>query len=203
MDAEQDLVCEDLSFAYPGAPRAALLRVGLRVAAGEVVLVTGPSGGGKSTLALALCGLIPSRVPGELRGRVLLGGRELRGLAPHQASQSVGMVFQNPSHQLICHTVEAEVAFGPENLALPQRQIAERVAWSLRATGLEGIRTAATATLSGGQKQRTAIAATLAMRPRFLVLDEPLSDLDPVGARGVLGTLRRLASAEGVGVVIV
>jgi energy-coupling factor transport system ATP-binding protein len=173
------------------------------VAAGEVVLVTGLSGCGKSTLALALTGLIPSRVHGELRGRVTFGGRPLSGLPPHEASQLVGMVFQNPNLQLINHTVQSEVAFGPENLALPQPEIARRVDWCLDVTGMAGMRMASTVTLSGGQKQRTAIAATLAMRPRILVLDEPLSDLDPVGAQEVLGTLQRLAHDEGTGVLII
>jgi energy-coupling factor transport system ATP-binding protein len=173
------------------------------VAAGEVVLVTGLSGCGKSTLALALTGLIPSRIQGELRGRVLFGGQPLSGLKPYQASQLVGMVFQNPNLQLINHTVQSEVAFGPENLALPQPEIARRVNWCLEVTGMAAMRMASTVTLSGGQKQRTAIAATLAMKPRILVLDEPLSDLDPVGAQEVLGTLRRLARDEGTGVVII
>jgi energy-coupling factor transport system ATP-binding protein len=113
------------------------------------------------------------------------------------------MVFQNPNLQLINHTVQSEVAFGPENLALPQPEIAARVEWCLDVTGMAGMRMASTVTLSGGQKQRTAIAATLAMRPRILVLDEPLSDLDPVGAQEVLGTLRRLARDEGTGVLII
>jgi len=186
-----------------GAATAALRHIDLAVAAGEVVLVTGLSGCGKSTLAMALCGLIPSRVHGELRGRVTFGGRPLSGLPPHEASQLVGMVFQNPNLQLINHTVQSEVAFGPENLALPQPEIAARVNWCLEVTSMAGMRTASTVTLSGGQKQRTAIAATLAMRPRVLVLDEPLSDLDPVGAQEVLGTLRRLARDEGTGVVII
>jgi energy-coupling factor transporter ATP-binding protein EcfA2 len=198
-----ELAASDISFAYPAATAAALRHVSLGVAAGEVVLVTGVSGCGKSTLALALCGLIPSRVHGELRGRVTFGGRPLTGLPPHEASQLVGMVFQNPNLQLINHTVQSEVAFGPENLALPQPEIASRVNWCLEVTGMGAMRMASTVTLSGGQKQRTAIAATLAMRPRILVLDEPLSDLDPVGAQEVLGTLRRLARDEGTGVVII
>ncbi len=174
-----------------------------RVTAGEVVLITGVSGCGKSTLALVLSGLIPSRVQGELRGRVMFEGKPLSGLKPHQASQLVGMVFQNPNLQLINQTVQSEVAFGPENLALPHAEIVSRVNWCLEVTGMGGMRKATTVTLSGGQKQRTAIAATLAMRPRILVLDEPLSDLDPVGAQEVLGTLQRLARQEGTAVVII
>jgi len=202
-DRNPELVAEDISFAYLGASTAALRHASIAVSAGEVVLVTGLSGCGKSTLALALCGLIPSRVQGELRGQVTFGGRPLSGLPPHEASQLVGMVFQNPNLQLINQTVQSEVAFGPENLALPQPEIAARVDWCLDVTGMAAMRMASTITLSGGQKQRTAIAATLAMKPRILVLDEPLSDLDPVGAQEVLGTLRRLAGDEGTGVVII
>jgi energy-coupling factor transport system ATP-binding protein len=192
-----------VSFAYAGASRAALRHIDFGVSPGEVVLITGASGCGKSTLALALCGLIPTRVHGELRGRVVFEGNPISGLAPHEASQLVGMVFQNPNLQLINQTVQSEVAFGPENLALPQPEIAARVDWCLDVTGMAGMRHATTVTLSGGQKQRTAIAATLAMRPRILVLDEPLSDLDPVGAQEVLGTLRRLALDGGTGIVII
>jgi energy-coupling factor transporter ATP-binding protein EcfA2 len=201
--AEGELRAEDVSFAYLGAARAALRHVDLGVSPGEVVLITGASGCGKSTLALALCGLIPSRVHGELRGRVTYGGEPLSGLKPHEASQLVGMVFQNPNLQLINQTVQSEVAFGPENLALPQPEIAARVDWCLDVTGMAGMGKAAVVTLSGGQKQRTAIAATLAMRPRVLVLDEPLSDLDPVGAQEVLATLQRLARHGGTGVIVI
>ena len=133
----------------------------------------------------------------------MFGATALSGMQPHEASQLVGMVFQNPNLQLINQTVQSEVAFGPENLALPQPEIAARVEWCLDVTGMAGMRKAAVVTLSGGQKQRTAIAATLAMRPRILVLDEPLSDLDPVGAQEVLATLQRLARDGGTGVVIV
>ena len=197
------LRAEDVSFAYVGAARASLRHIDLGVAPGEVVLITGASGCGKSTLALALCGLIPSRVHGELRGRVMFGTTPLSGMKPHEASQLVGMVFQNPNLQLINQTVQSEVAFGPENLALPHEEIAARVDWCLDVTGMAGMRKSAVVTLSGGQKQRTAIAATLAMQPRVLVLDEPLSDLDPVGAQEVLSTLQRLARHGGTGVIII
>jgi energy-coupling factor transport system ATP-binding protein len=197
------LRAEDVSFAYLGAATAALRHVNLSVAPGEVVLITGASGCGKSTLALALSGLIPSRVHGELRGQVTFGDKVVSEMRPHEASQLVGMVFQNPNLQLINQTVQSEVAFGPENLALPHAEIVSRVGWSLDVTGMAGMRRASVVTLSGGQKQRTAIAATLAMRPRILVLDEPLSDLDPVGAQEVLSTLQRLARDGQTGVLVI
>jgi energy-coupling factor transporter ATP-binding protein EcfA2 len=203
ISANPELVAADVSFAYLGASTAALRHIDLGIAAGEVVLLTGVSGCGKSTLALTLSGLIPSRIHGELRGEVTYKGRPLSGMKPHEASQFVGMVFQNPNQQLINQTVQYEVAFGPENLALPHPEIVRRVNWCLEVTGMEGMRKAATVTLSGGQKQRTAIAATLAMNPSVLVLDEPLSDLDPVGAQEVLGTLQRLARDEGTAIVII
>ena len=156
----------------------------LAVLPGELILITGASGCGKSTLALALAGLIPARVQGELRGAVRFGGRPLSGMAPHDAAQHVGLVFQNPSLQLINMTVQSEVAFGPENIALPQPEIAARVDWALDVTAMGRAAPGHGPHLVRRQKQRTAIAATLAMRPRVLVLDEPLSDLDPVGAGG-------------------
>jgi energy-coupling factor transport system ATP-binding protein len=201
--AAGQLRARDVSFAYLGAATAALRHVDLSVAPGEVVLITGASGCGKSTLALALTGLIPSRVHGELRGRVTFGDSVLSSMKPHEASQLVGMVFQNPNLQLINQTVQSEVAFGPENLALPHPEIVSRVEWCLDVTGMAGMRKSAVVTLSGGQKQRTAIAATLAMQPRILVLDEPLSDLDPVGAQEVLSTLQRLARQGQTGVIII
>jgi energy-coupling factor transporter ATP-binding protein EcfA2 len=201
--ASAGLSAQDVSFAYLGAARASLRHVDLAVTPGEVVLITGASGCGKSTLALALAGLIPSRVHGQLRGQVSFGDRVLSGLPPHECAQLIGLVFQNPNQQLINQTVQSEVAFGPENLSLPQPEIAARVDWCLEVTGMAGMRQAAVVTLSGGQKQRTAIAATLAMRPAILVLDEPLSDLDPVGAQEVLATLRRLASAGDTGIVVI
>ena len=150
MTASAGLSAQDVSFAYLGAARAALRHVDLAVAPGEVVLVTGASGCGKSTLALVLAGLIPSRVHGQLRGQVSFGDRVLSGLPPHEASQLVGLVFQNPNQQLINQTVQSEVAFGPENLALPQPEIAARVDWCLEVTGMAGMRHAAVLTLSGG-----------------------------------------------------
>jgi len=198
-----DLVVRDLRFRYPGAAEPALDGLDLTVSAGEIILVAGPSGCGKSTLALALCGLVPARVPGRFSGSVQLDGAELRTLQPQHVAQRVGMVFQDPSSQLITPTVENEVAFGPENLGLPREVVAARVREALAMTGCEGLRSAATTALSGGEKQRVAIAATLAMHPEVLVLDEPCSDLDPAGAQDVLAVLHRVNRERGMTVVLI
>jgi energy-coupling factor transporter ATP-binding protein EcfA2 len=194
-------------FSYePGRP--VLHGIDLTVKTGELVVVAGPSGSGKSTLALALAGLIPHRVRGFLRGGVswLTDGAapvDLTDLPLHEAAQHVGITFQNPEYQLIQYRVDAEVAFGPENLALPHEEVVTRVRDSLRAVGALELAESAIASLSGGQKQRVAIAAALAMSPPFLVLDEPTSDLDPVGTEEVLQVLRRLCRSRGHGAVVV
>jgi len=198
-----DLVVSDLTFRYPGARAPALSAVSLTIDPGEFLLVAGPSGCGKSTLALALAGLVPGRVRGHLSGAVHLGGTALASWEPQEVAQQVGIVFQDPSSQLVTPTVEAEVAFGPENLALPREEISRRVDDALTATGTTHLRKATTASLSGGEKQRVAIAATLAMRPRVLVLDEPCSDLDPRGAQDVLRVLRALNEKQQMTVVLV
>lgn len=197
------LVADRLSYAYPGATVPALRDVRLTIEQGELALLAGPSGCGKSTLALALSGLIPNRVPGRISGSVTLGGRRLAGADVSEVSQQVGMVFQNPDDQLIHPVVEAEVAFGPENLSLPGEEVRRRVDEALELTGMTGLRRGMTFALSGGEKQRAAIAATLAMRPRVLILDEPCSDLDPAGAQQVLGVLRDLNRRLGMTVVLV
>ncbi len=201
MDAAIEV--EDLSFAYRGAAKPTLRHVDLTFGVGELSLVTGVSGCGKSTLAYAVAGLIPSQIEGQVRGRVHCAGRPIGSVPVHEAAQSVGLVFQNPNLQLFHQRVESEVAFGPENLTLPGPEIRARVDRALAATGISDLRRAGVPTLSGGQKQRTAIAATLAMGSSVLVLDEPLSDLDPVGAQEVMTTLRRLATDEGVSVVLI
>ena len=198
---------EELCY-HPDRPPA-LRSIDLAVRTGEMVVVAGPSGSGKSTLALALAGLIPHRVgvaawAGEVTWEQ--GGAapvDLTALPLHQAAQHVGIVFQNPEYQLIQYQVDAEVAFGPENLALPHDEVVARVWESLAKVGAEGLAHEAISGLSGGQKQRVAIAAALAMSAPMLVLDEPTSDLDPVGTDEVLAVLHRLAHEEGHGVVLV
>ena len=198
-----DVHIDNVSFAYSGSPNLVLRSIDLTIREGEFVLLVGPSGCGKSTLALALAGLIPTRIAGHMRGGIYFGDRNVSSMSIHEVSQHIGMVFQNPEEQLIHLDVESEVAFGPENLALPRAEIAQRVAESLNYTGMEYLRKQEIFALSGGQKQRVAISATLAMRSNVLVLDEPTSDLDPVGTQEVLRVLRALNKEYGMTIVLV
>lgn len=198
-----DIHVNHLSFKYSSANELALNDVDLSIAKGEFILVSGPSGCGKSTLALALAGLIPNRISGSVRGEVYLGSVDLSTLPIHEASQHVGIVFQNPEAQLIHYDVETEVAFGPENLTIDGAELDRRVVEAMKWTGIRNIGRNEISKLSGGQKQRVAIAATLAMQPDVLVLDEPTSDLDPVGTQEVLGVLRELNRRHGMTIVVV
>ncbi|CAA7600395.1 Putative ABC transporter [Acididesulfobacillus acetoxydans] len=198
-----DIHVDRLSFSYPDSNEPVLRSLDFKIVPGEFVLVAGASGCGKSTLALTLAGFIPARIPGYLDGAVYFGSQKLSEMPLHEISQRIGMVFQNPDNQLIELDVESEVAFGPENLCLAREEIEGRVAQALRQTGMESLRRRSIFSLSGGQKQRVAIAAMLAMRPQVLVLDEPTSELDPVGTQEVLQVLKELNERDGLTVILV
>lgn len=198
-----DMHIDNVSFAYPGSSQLVLRSIDVTIPDGEFVLLAGPSGCGKSTLALAVAGLIPTRIVGRFKGNIYLGDKNVSSMDIHEVSQHIGMVFQSPEEQLIHLDVESEVAFGPENLALPRTDIARRVEESLAYTGMEELRKQEIFALSGGQKQRVAISATLAMRPSVLVLDEPTSDLDPVGTQEVLRVLRALNKQYGMTILLI
>jgi energy-coupling factor transport system ATP-binding protein len=194
---------DNVTFTYTGQVDPALRAVDLTIRAGDVVLLTGPSGCGKSTLAHALVGLIPTRITGTMHGRAYLDDAAVSDMKIHDVAQHIGIVFQNPDTQLVQLSVEEEVAFGPENLMLPAEEIEKRVVRALAATGMLAYRREQLFALSGGQKQRVAIAAVLAMQPQVLVLDEPTSDLDPVGTQEVLAVLRDLNSRDGTTIVLI
>ena len=193
---------EDLCFAYPSArdgERMALDHVNLSVEEGEFVAVLGTNGSGNSTLAKHLNAiLLPTS------GVCRVAGMDTRDAARlWDIRQTVGMVFQNPDNQIIAAIVEDDVAFGPENLGVPSDEIRRRVDEALAAVGMTPFRGFAPHLLSGGQKQRVAIAGTLAMQTKCLVLDEPTAMLDPVGRREVLNTVRRLHHESGITVIYI
>jgi energy-coupling factor transport system ATP-binding protein len=193
---------EGLTFRYRRATEPALHDLALTVDAGEVLLVAGPSGCGKSTLIRAINGLIPHAYPGELTGTVLVGGRPTTEQKLREIARSVGTLLQDPARQIVGATVEAEMAFGPENLGMDRGEMWRRIRAVSEAAGIEALLGRETANLSGGERQLLAMAGILMLQPRLFVVDEPLANLDPATAARLLGTLRRLAD-EGHAVVIV
>ena len=193
----------NLSFTYPGRTEPSLSGVTLAVHPGEFMLVSGPTGCGKSTLLKAMNGTIPHDSGGALGGEVSVLGRSTREAPFAWIASHAGLVFQSPDDQLFSSRPSDEVAFGLENLCLPPGEIAERVRWALDEVGLAGAADTPVVELSGGQKQRLAVASVIAMRPSALLLDEPLSQLDPAGAEQVLEVLARLGRDLDIAIVLV
>jgi energy-coupling factor transporter ATP-binding protein EcfA2 len=182
----------DVTFSYSRVTSPAITNIDFKINAGEFVALIGPSGAGKSTLCYCLNGSIPQLFNGTMTGSVKVAGcdtfkDEIPTLAEH-----VGLVVQNARSQLFNVTVLQEVAFGCENLGLPRQQIQERVKEALTFVGLSGYEDREPSAMSGGQQQRLAIACVLAMDPELLVLDEPTSELDPIGAEQVMDVIARL-----------
>ena len=190
---------EKLVYTYEGAEEPTLRGLDLEIEEGSFVAVLGHNGSGKSTLAKHLNGiLIPTS------GRVLVDGMDTADENNLLAVRhTVGMVFQNPDNQIVANVVEDDVAFGPENLGIPPKEIRRRVDDALTSVQMYEYRNHAPHLLSGGQKQRVAIAGILAMKPRCIVLDEPTAMLDPVGRGEVLDTVTRLNRQEGITVILV
>lgn len=194
---------DQLTYSYPDAARPALRDVTLQVRAGEFILLAGPSGAGKSTLLRCLNGLTPHFSGGAVAGRVEVGGLNVLTAGPRALSRVVGFVFQDPENQAVLDSVEAEVAFGLENAAVPPAEMRLRVDEALNLLDLVHLRRRPLVTLSGGERQRVAIATALVLRPRILAVDEPTSQLDPQSAEEVLQALVRLNEDLGLTVMLV
>jgi energy-coupling factor transport system ATP-binding protein len=192
-----------LSYRYRGQEKRALDGVDLEVGAGEFVVIMGPSGAGKSTLCTALNGLIPHFFRGRMEGEVLVRGRSTQDGKVGEFARDVGLVFQDFEAQLFSTNVALEVAFGPENFAVAHEEMVRRVQSVLGQVRLEGFEGRQPATLSGGQKQRLAIASVLAIEPRVLCLDEPTTDLDPVGKLGIFEIASKLRERDDVTLIVV
>lgn len=193
---------EDVSVTYDGAAQPAVQHVDFEVPEGELVLLVGPSGVGKSTVLGAVSGLVPHFTGGTLRGRVTVAGRDTRTHAPRELADVVGTVGQDPLSHFVTDTVEDELAYGMESLGLAPEVMRRRVEETLDLLGLAELRDRPIATLSGGQRQRVAIGSVLTPHPRVLVLDEPTSALDPAAAEEVLAVLQRLVHDLGTTVLL-
>ena len=186
---------DGLTFSYPDAAATTLRDVSLRLEPGERVVILGGSGSGKSTLLRALAGLVPHFHGGRFAGRVEVDGRDTRSARPADLAGAVACVFQDPEDQVVMTRVEAEVAFGLENLGTPPEAIAGLVRRSLASVGAEHLVERRTSELSGGELQRVCLASALALAPRLLLLDEPTSQLDPAGAVSFFELLAELPCA--------
>jgi len=192
-----------VSYTYPRREAPALDAIDFQVEEGQFVALIGPSGAGKSTLCYTLNGCVPRLFGGEMTGVIKVAGMDTYDHEIPVLAQHVGLVVQNARSQLFNITVLEEVAFGCENLGLPPEQIRQRVQEALDFIGLAGEEDRGPGALSGGQQQRVAIACVLAMEPDIFVLDEPTSELDPVGSEQVMQVIARLNRERGKTVFLV
>ncbi len=192
------LTAENVSFSYDKKHKV-LKNINLSVNEGEFISIIGHNGSGKSTLAKLFNALI---LPDE--GKITVDGfcsQDKNSL--FEIRQRVGVVFQNPDNQLVASIVEDDVAFGPENLGIPRKEIGERIDFALKSVVMERFRKKSPERLSGGQKQRIAIAGVLALKPKILVLDESTAMLDPKGRKEVLSVVKKLNKEQGVTVIAI
>jgi energy-coupling factor transporter ATP-binding protein EcfA2 len=194
---------KDLAYTYPNATKPAIHEVSLKIEKGEFVILTGPSGCGKTTLCRCFNGLIPHFYQGEVAGDIQVADLNVADTPIHKLALHVGLVFQNPENQLFALSVEKDVAFGLENLGVPRETMQKQVNWALNTSGISNLRERAPDELSGGQQQRVAIASIIAMRPEIMVLDEPTSFLDPMGAKKIFEVIDKLSKSLGITVILV
>ena len=198
-----DIEFHDVSFSYAGSDTKALQNINLLIKAGEIVLITGPAGSGKTTLCSCINGLVPHYHEGNLEGNVIIGSHNTKKARVGGLASLIGMVFQDPESQLVTNSVLDEVAFGPENLGVDREEINARINEALKATRLLGYEEREPHNLSGGEQQACCIAATYAMHPEVYVMDEPLANLDPAGRAFILKLIIQVAKQRKKTLIIV
>ena len=193
-----------VTYKYPLTSSPALRDVSLQVNEGEFVAVVGPNGAGKSTLCYTLAGFVPHFFKGELTGTVEVAGIESHTSTLHEWVMNVGLAFQNPFNQIsgAKYTVFEEIAFGLENIGVPRDEMIGRVEAAMKLTDISDLADRSPYSLSGGQQQRVALTSILVMQPKVLVLDEPTSQMDPIGTREVFSVIRKMAE-QGMTVILV
>ena len=194
----------ELTYTYPTAVKPALSHVSLQIEQGEFLAIIGNNGAGKSTLCYTLAGFVPHFFKGTLTGAIHIAGMDTRVTSLNEIVLNVGLAFQNPFNQIsgAKYTVYEEIAFGLENTGVPRQQIRQRVDQIIAQTGIADLAERSPYSLSGGQQQRVALASILVMQPKVLVLDEPTSQLDPLGSREVFQVIKEM-SQQGLTVVMV
>ena len=195
---------QNVTYKYPLTDAPALQNINLQVNEGEFLAVIGPNGAGKSTLCYTLAGFVPHFFKGEITGTVEIAGKESSKSSLPEWVLNVGLAFQNPFNQIsgAKYTVFEEIAFGLENTGVPRDEMKKRVEDAMKLTGISDLADRSPYSLSGGQQQRVALTSILVMQPKVLVLDEPTSQMDPIGTREVFGVIRTMAE-NGMTVVLV
>lgn len=197
------LKIDNLSYRYPSRKQFTLKNINLTLADGEMLLLAGRSGCGKSTLIKAVSGLLGSEERGELQGAIYLQGEDISKWPPEKTGQLVGTVYQSPDDQLFAMTVADEVGFALENQGEEPEVIARKVSETLQMVGLGGFENYSIHKLSGGQRQRLALASILVTRPGLLILDEPVSQMNPQGVQGFMQLLVRLNREAGIAILMI
>lgn len=200
--SDPSLVIKNLSFQYRTRSEPAIENISFELKPGEMLLIAGSSGCGKTTLARCINGLIPRSYRGKREGKVLLHGKDVAEMQLADVAQVVGTLLQDPERQIVASNVYNEIAFGPENLGLPREEIVRRVEQVAQRLRITHLLERETFNLSGGEKQKVAMAGLLAMNPSILLLDEPLASLDPASAYEALAVFRSLAD-EGKTIVLI
>lgn len=193
---------DDVSFTYAETETPAIDHISLTIYEGEYVALMGRNGAGKTTLELCINGIVPNMVIGDMEGAITVEGVSPIDTPVREMAKTVGMVFDNPEFQMSQMTAAEEIALGLENLGVPYEEMKPRITDALALVGLTGFEDRMPLALSGGQQQRLAIASTLAMQPRILVMDEPTSNLDPLGKQEVFEIAARLNREAGMTVVL-
>ena len=195
---------QNVTYKYPLTTSPVLEDINLQIEDGEFVAIVGPNGAGKSTLCYTIAGFVPHFFKGDLTGSVAVLGIESHASSLHEWVLNVGLAFQNPFNQIsgAKYTVFEEIAFGLENIGVPRDEIMARVEDAMKLTGISELANRSPYSLSGGQQQRVALTSILVMQPKVLVLDEPTSQMDPIGTREVFGVIRTMAE-QGMTVILV
>ena len=198
------MIClKDFSFRYETGASPALKEIGLTIHEGDFIGIIGNSGAGKTTLTYALAGVIPHYYPGDFYGSIEVDDLDTVETRPEDIASKVGLVFQDVDAQMVASVVEDELLFGLENFGVPHDQIEGRLSEALAQTGISDLRYREIDGLSGGQKQKVAVAAMIALRPKYLVLDEPTGELDPQSSEQVFNLLKYLNEQFGTTVIVV
>jgi energy-coupling factor transport system ATP-binding protein len=193
----------DVTYAYPNTEKKTLNQIDIEAPKGKFTVIMGKTGAGKTTTVLCLNGIIPQLNEGSLSGKIEVAGLDTSKYRIQTLAKYVGVVMQDTSTQVFGSTVEEDVAFGPRNYLVPRQEIFRRIQESLRRVRLEGYEKRQTSQLSGGEKQRLAIAGILAMQPKIIVLDEPTSELDPLGREEIYTTINDLNKEQDTTILAV